>query len=180
TEINVAYSGPKRHHHNLQHLEFMFYEFDLVEDQVNDKISFQLAIFYHDLVYNVKKKDNEEKSADLAFEQLLEMGYPAEKCNFVKSMIQATKRHEISANQDINLLLDIDMAVLGMDWVSYFKYTQHIRKEYKIYPEFIYRKGRREILNHFLEMDHLFKTKFYRDKFEEQARKNIAQELDLL
>ena len=179
-ELVAAYSGKKRHYHNLKHIEMMYSEFDRSNDLISDRDSFQFAIIYHDIIYNVTKNDNEEKSGQLACERLIDMGYPKNKIQVVQKMIQATKSHNIADNADTNLLVDIDMAVLGYDWEIYKLYAQNVRKEYSIYPDFMYKKGRREVLRYFLNMDKIYKTEKYQDLYETKARTNIQQEMNEL
>jgi predicted metal-dependent HD superfamily phosphohydrolase len=66
---------------------------------------------------------------------------------------------------------------LGYTWDKYREYCQQVRKEYAIYPDFLYNPGRKKALQHFLDMDVIFKTGFFRNKYEIQARKNIVQEI---
>lgn len=79
-----------------------------------------------------------------------------------------------------NYLLDVDLSVLGKDTQTYLGYTKQIRKEYSIYPDFLYNLGRKKVLQHFLELENIFKTEDFRDKYESQARKNIEFEISIL
>jgi predicted metal-dependent HD superfamily phosphohydrolase len=69
---------------------------------------------------------------------------------------------------------------LGQHWENYLAYAKDVRKEYSIYPDFIYKPGRKKILNHFLKMKRIFKTEFFFAKFEETAKENLNRELGLL
>ncbi|GAB5525289.1 MAG: hypothetical protein Roseis2KO_31610 [Roseivirga sp.] len=81
---------------------------------------------------------------------------------------------------DTNYLTDIDLSVLGAAPEVYQNYTVAIRKEYSIYPGFLYKRGRKKVLKHFLEMEHIFKTELFREKYEDRARKNLQAELNSL
>jgi len=89
-------------------------------------------------------------------------------------------RSESSDQEDTNYLLDADLSVLGKDFETYLKYTQNIRKEYSIYPDFLYKPGRKKVLKHFLELESIFKTEYFKEKYEARAKENIAKELQLL
>jgi predicted metal-dependent HD superfamily phosphohydrolase len=180
SELKDAYEAKNRFYHNLEHISFMLQEAEKSKLEINDQDSFLYAIYYHDIIYDVKRQDNELKSAELALERLLELGYQQDRASFVADMIVATKTHEASAKNDINLLLDIDMAILGQPWDDYKSYTDNIRKEYKIYPKPIYKKGRRGVLNQFLKTDKIYKTAKYQQLFEVRARENISRELKML
>lgn len=178
-EIEAAHNNKKRVYHSLTHLENLFLELEPIKDQIEDWDTVSWAVFYHDIVYNVRKQDNEERSADLAVERLQAIGYPTRKVERCKAQIIATKSHAVSNDQDANLLTDADLSILGKDWDTYSAYFKAIRKEYKIYPKVLYNPGRKKVLTHFLEMDQLFKTDYFRELYEEQARQNIEQELKL-
>lgn len=95
-------------------------------------------------------------------------------------MILATKLHEISQDNDTNYFIDADLAILGRGQYEYQKYTEQIREEYSIYPDFMYNNGRKKALQHFLQMDAIYKTDYFFEKYEKQARLNISNELETL
>jgi predicted metal-dependent HD superfamily phosphohydrolase len=179
-EIENNYSAKSRHYHNLQHLENMFEEIDAVRNQIEkfDNISF--SIFYHDIIYDASSKLNEEKSADIAKERLEILGVNKDDIQNIHDQILATKSHKKSDNKDTNFLLDADLSILGKSSQVYLEYTKQIRKEYSIYPDFLYKPGRKKVLQHFLELESIFKTEYFRGKYEIQAKKNIEFELKSL
>ncbi|WP_396596433.1 hypothetical protein [Dokdonia sp. R86516] len=177
-EIEKCYSSKSRHYHNLEHLENMISDLEHVESQVNNINALLFSIYYHDIVYKANQSDNEHKSA-LVFKERIS----ATSFNHIEEcvvQIEATKEHQLSSDNDINILLDLDLSILGKSENEYSKYSQNIRKEYKIYPDFMYRKGRKKVLNHMLELDSIFKTSFFKDKYEIQAISNLRSELDIL
>ncbi len=180
SEIEDHYSSKGRHYHTLQHLQNMYSQLQLVEEKMLDWNTVLFALFYHDLIYKSTAKDNEEQSAVIAVNRLQQIQYPAEKAEQCKQMILATKSHSISTNTDINYFTDADLSILGADWPEYEAYTKAIRKEYSIYPDLLYKPGRRKVLQHFLDMKSIYKTEFSQNKYEAIARENIQRELQLL
>ena len=89
-----------------------------------------------------------------------------DKVELCKNQILATKSHIKSTDRDTNYLTDADLSVLGQNWQTYSLYYKNVRKEYSIYPDFVYNPGRKKVLNHFLSMDKIFKTDFFYKKFE--------------
>ena len=176
-EIEKTYSRKSRRYHNLQHLETLFEEIEHVKDKIKNFNTISFSIFYHDVIYNATSKLNEEKSADVAKERLEILGLNNEDLQQVYEQILATKSHQKSENEDTNFLLDADLSVLGKSNEVYSEYTKQIRKEYSIYPDFLYKPGRKKVLQHFLELESIFKTEFFRNKYEIQARENIEYEL---
>lgn len=136
-----------------------------------------VALFYHDLVYNIGRKDNEEKSALRAEAVLQNLGVDPEKVYLCQEMILATKAHHPHATEPINFFTDADLAILGAPAEVYEQYIANIRKEYSLYPGFLYNPGRKKVVTHFLNMSRIFKTDFFFQELEEQARINLAGEL---
>ena len=180
SEIRSNYSRSKRHYHNLTHLDNLFEQLLPIRSQIEHWQALIFSIAYHDIVYNTLKKDNEERSAALAYDRmtLLELSLPLrEKCRL---QILATKHHRLTEDADTNYFTDADLSILGSDRESYLNYTKQIRKEYGNFPDIVYKPGRKKVLKHFLEMDNIFKTKYFQDKFEDQAKANIVAELKSL
>lgn len=179
-EIENEHTDSSRHYHNLNHLNHLYDQLLKVKSEIKDWQTVILAIVYHDVVYKSTKSNNEEKSAEFATKRLQELEVPQVLIERVQEIILATKSHNISTKHDINLFTDADISILGQDWESYLVYTQQIRKEYAIYPDIMYKAGRKKVLTHFLEMNRLYKTAFFFDLYEETARLNIKKELRLL
>ena len=180
SEIEKRYSEKGRHYHNLLHLENMFKEIEAVKDKISNFTVVSFSVFYHDIVYNATSKSNEEKSALLAETRLAELNLNNDLINAVSTQILATKFHQKSEDEDTNYLLDADLSILGKDLESYLAYTQMIRKEYSIYPDLLYKPGRKKVLKHFLELNSIFKTDYFKEKYEVRAKKNISTEIRLL
>ena len=176
---------------------------------INDKNTVELAIFYHDIVYNPLRQDNEHQSGVVARTLLLKKGVATLtrsqdhsfdevqkllpdhqarledrsvselKSQKIYDYILATKSHQTGNedDEDLHLLLDLDLAILGTDSENYREYTRQIRKEYWMFPGPVYRAGRRKAMAHFLEQPRIFKTDHYFERLEEQARQNITSEL---
>jgi predicted metal-dependent HD superfamily phosphohydrolase len=179
-EIEIEHSKKNRHYHTLSHLENLLKQLSAVKNNIQNWNSILFCIYYHDFVYNVFKKDNEEKSASFAEKRMLEIGVPLNLISICKNQIIATKQHQLSADSDTNYFLDADLSILGMPWDEYEMYAKNVRKEYRYYPSLLYNSGRKKILNHFLSMETIFKTNYFFEKFEFQSKQNIQKEIDFL
>ncbi|REC76769.1 hypothetical protein DRF60_12805 [Chryseobacterium elymi] len=179
-EIEKKYSRKNRYYHDLFHLQNMFMELESVKNRIEDFFTLSFSVFYHDVIYDASSKSNEERSASYAAERLHKMGLPQTIISKIEDQILATKSHQKSDDADTNYLLDADLSILGKDSVIYFDYTRKIRKEYALYPDLLYKPGRKKVLKHFLELESIFKTEHFKDKYEQQARENLAAELKLL
>ncbi|MDI9257939.1 HD domain-containing protein [Flavobacterium sedimenticola] len=176
-EIFTKYSEPKRQYHNIAHLESIVAELNEVKDKIQDWDTVLFAAFYHDIIYKASSSSNEEDSAKLAMQRLTEIKYPAEKIAKCAQLIIATKNHHLSEDADTNWLIDADLAVLGQNPETYQAYADNIREEYTLYPDFLYNSGRKKALQHFLKMPNIYKTEYFSNKYEKQARINIQNEL---
>jgi predicted metal-dependent HD superfamily phosphohydrolase len=180
-EIETAYSKKNRYYHNLEHISNMINSSIIFKSKIDDLTTMQLAIFYHDIVYSIKNKDNEEKSSLFAEKSLKQLKFSKELIEKCKHYIIATKKHTNTLNNnDLNYFLDFDLEILSAPWNKYLEYSKEIRKEYYIYPDILYKPGRKKVLQHFLRQDNIYKTKEFRNKFENLARQNLIQELELL
>ncbi len=95
TEIEMGYSQKKRYYHNLDHLTYMLRLAKEHGEELEDWDVLLFSIFYHDIVYNVKRKDNEDKSAKLAAEKLALLGLESKRIDRCKSQIQSYKAPRI-------------------------------------------------------------------------------------
>ena len=180
TEIEKNYSSKKRHYHTLHHLDSLLAQLTDVKGEIQNWNTILFTIYYHDIVYNSLKSDNEEKSAELAKKRMKQISVSSDTIEFCKNQILATKSHIKSSDSDTNYFTDADLSVLGQTWETYSLYYKNVRKEYSIYPDFVYNPGRKKVLNHFLSMDRIFKTDIFYNKFEMQAKHNLQKEIELL
>jgi predicted metal-dependent HD superfamily phosphohydrolase len=179
-EVEKCYSDKKRHYHTLQHLHNLLNDLIGLQPDLENWHAVLFALYYHDIIYNPLKSDNEVKSSALAESHMKNLSVADETITRCKGHILATKSHIESPDTDTNFFTDADLAVLGAPWDIYSKYYQDVRKEYSIYPDLIYNPGRKKVLKHFLEMNRIFKTGFFYDRFEVQARQNLVREIDML
>lgn len=179
-EIEDNYSEKKRHYHTLQHLENLLPLLLQVKENIKDWNTILFSFYYHDVVYNALKRNNEEKSAEFAQSRMQLIGAPGPMIEKCVQQILFTKDHLFSDDNDTNFFTDADLSVLGQDWGVYENYFKQVRKEYSLFPDLIYIPGRKKVLRHFLQMERIFKTDFFFNKFELPAKQNLQKELDLL
>lgn len=177
SEIENKYSEKGRHYHNLEHLENMFSELDFVKDKISNFSLISFSVFYHDVIYDATSTINEEKSAEFAELRLKKLNVSQDPIEKISAQIIATKSHQQSEDNDTNYLLDADLSILGKDLETYLDYTKNIRKEYFIYPDLLYKPGRKKVLKHFLELENIFKTEIFKKKYEVRAKENILFEI---
>lgn len=176
----AAYTAPERHYHNLEHLTEMFRVAGRLALNTDDPSAVQLAIWFHDAVYDPRAKDNESRSGELAVDLLGPIGVPASTIERIVRLIRATAHLDSSdppADRDTAVILDADLAILGAAPERYQRYAGDIRKEYAWVPEEDYRKGRAAVLSRFLARPRIYAHLIMFEEGEQQARANLAAEL---
>lgn len=180
-EIHKKYTSSHRHYHNLVHISDLLRLSCEYDQYLQDKDLVSFSIFYHDIIYNVLRKDNEPRSAVLAVKRLTALGVPVEKREAVKLFIEATQTHTIPDTTphktDLAFFLDFDMAILAAPWEQYYVYTSRVRKEYRVYPDIVYKAGRKQFLQRSLQAATIFHTPVFKKQYEAQARANMEKEL---
>ncbi|MDR6967490.1 putative metal-dependent HD superfamily phosphohydrolase [Flavobacterium arsenatis] len=174
-ELKKAYTKKERHYHNITHLVEMIACYETYKNQLQFPNELLYSIFYHDIIYKSTRKDNELKSAVLAVGLLPDNTSINKQVIF--DMILATKDHISKGVEDEKWLIDFDLRILAKDWEDYQVYYKQIRKEYSIYPDFLYNPGRKKALEDFLEKDFIYQTESFRELFEAKARENIKKEI---
>ncbi|ESQ90791.1 hypothetical protein ABAC460_08145 [Asticcacaulis sp. AC460] len=174
-DIAAAYSEPHRYYHSLSHIAAVAAQFDSVQDGFEDPDQALLALFFHDIVYDPARRDNEAVSA-----QRLRDALPGIDVDRACRHILATQAHLPSDDPDTNLVLDIDMSVLGAEWPDYLAYARGVYREYvPVYGPEAYAAGRVALfLNPTLERDHIFLTSAFADR-DAQAKQNLIAEREL-
>lgn len=183
-EIVNCYSGRHRHYHNLNHIAYLYTWLDEYIDKIINPAVIGFAILYHDVVHDADSLDNEDQSAEFAEAHLRQLNVNQGLINNTKTFIKATKDHRIpggiSLHNDLSFFLDFDMAILGVNEEMYKLYSEKIRQEYSIYPDPLYKAGRKLALQKVLALDNIFTTNKFREVMEQKARQNINRELSLL
>lgn len=172
-----AYSADGRFYHTTRHLvELLKF---LHQYPVTQPAAYWAA-FYHDYIYIAGNKDNEILSAKIANAQLQDLGVQRQIIDQTCQLIEATTKHQATGIEWMDAFLDADMAILGTNEQTYKIYVANVRKEYKKIPPFLFNSGRRKFLQHCLENKRLFLTDWFFERFEIQARKNLAWELTII
>jgi predicted metal-dependent HD superfamily phosphohydrolase len=138
----------------------------------------RLAIWWHDVIYDPTRSDNEEQSADLAREHLAMLRAPPALIDSVAELILMTTNHwEGSSAGDGDFFLDADIAILGAPPSTYDAYAAGVRREYIWASDPAFRPGRAAFLTAALARSRLFRTNEFEDAYAAQAHANMNREL---
>jgi dimethylargininase len=174
------YGESSRHYHTAQHLAEVFGHWDRVKRHAARPAEAEVALWYHDAIYDAQRSDNEERSAALAREVLVRAGVAPAAGPRVEALILATRHAAAPEADDAALVVDVDLAILGEREARFEEYERQVREEYAWVPGFIYRRKRTEVLQRFLARPSIYTTAEMRSWGEVRARANLERSLSRL
>lgn len=170
----AAYQEPQRHYHSQQHLGECLVHFEQVRHLANQPGEVAIALWFHDAVYDVRGKSNERQSADWALRTLAACGASQATQQRVEHLIMSTQHDTMPTQLDEQLLVDIDLAILGATPERFAEYDKQVSTEYSWVPGIVYAIKRKRVLRAFLDRPHIYHTPYFRERYEAQARANLA------
>lgn len=179
-QLAAAYAEPVRAYHNASHISDCLAELDRSRDLASRPDLVEAALWFHDAVYQPGRSDNEERSAQLAAEFLRSGGVAPECWQRIADLIMATRDHDASDDPDVQLLCDIDLAILGRDPPVFDDFERRIRAEYAWVPAPLYRASRSTVLAGFLTRNAIYQTSRFAARYESRARQNLGRALSRL
>ena len=180
SDLAARYAEPHRAYHTLQHLRECFVQLEPVTDLAEHLAEVQLALWFHDAIYDTRGHDNEERSARWAREALLAAGVDREPAERVERLVLATKHDATPEGADARLLVDVDLSILGADGARFREYEAQIRLEYAWVPDTTFRERRAQVLTRFLARPSIYSTSRLAARLEQQARSNLSRSLQQL
>ena len=176
-ELTARYSEPHRKYHTMQHLGECFEKLQELRALAQKPAEIELALWFHDAIYDTKRKDNEEKSAEWAQASVLAAHLPAEVGDRVGKLVMVTRHNALPETVDEQILVDVDLSILGASPERFDEYEKQVRAEYSWVPGPLFRRERRKILEGFLKQRTLFQTREFITAYEPQARRNLQRSL---
>lgn len=177
-QLVAAYSEPHRRYHTLQHLRECLAHFEVAGSLAQRPAEVELALWFHDAVYDATRADNEARSAAWARAAVLAAGCDAPVADRVAALVLATKDHVPPDDlPDAALLLDIDLSILGTSYARFDEYGRQIRAEYAHVQDAAFAAGRRRVLESFAQRPRIYFTEAFHDALEKRARENLQRAL---
>lgn len=174
-ELVRRYREPQRAYHTLDHIRDCLFQLDQVRDLAEHADEIEVALWCHDVIYDPHVADNELRSAAWAEKILREGDVSADVTARVQSLILATQHHTPPQRLDATLIVDIDLSSLGHTAAEFDRYHAAIRQEYRWVPEAPYCEARAKVLESFLARPAIYQTAWFHDRYEAQARQNLAR-----
>lgn len=176
-ELQRRYAEPQRHYHTMQHLGECLTWFEREKALAEHPGEVALALWFHDAIYDVHAHDNEARSADWAREALLEAGADGDAAGRVHALVMATRHDAVPEGRDAELLIDIDLSILGAERPRFDEYERQVQTEYAFVPDEVRLPRRRAILQRFLDRKAIYATARMHALLEAQARANLKRSI---
>jgi predicted metal-dependent HD superfamily phosphohydrolase len=174
--IAHRYAEPHRAYHDLAHVVACVEAMAPVRRSLADPFAAELALWYHDAVYDPRRSDNEEASAALAAAELAPR-LPAPTVARVAAGILATRHPSQPTDADARYVVDADLAILGAEPAAFDGYESAVRREYAFVPDAAFARARRAALEALLARDRIYLTDAFAARFEQRARANLARSI---
>jgi predicted metal-dependent HD superfamily phosphohydrolase len=176
-DLIARYTEPHRHYHTARHLEECFAELANVRAEAERPAEVELALWFHDAIYEPKRHDNEERSAEWARRVAVDAGLDASVADRVAALVMATRHNALPDGADARVLVDVDLAILGAAEERFDEYERGVRQEYAWVPAIVFRRERRKLLERILARPRIFQTRHLSETREQRARDNLARSL---
>ena len=176
-ELQRRYGEPQRRYHTMQHLGECLAWFEREKALAERPGEVALALWFHDAVYDVRAHDNEARSADWARQALRAAGAGDAAADRVHALVMATRHDAVPEGRDAELLIDIDLSILGAERARFDEYEQQVGAEYAFVPLEVRLTRRREILQRFLDRPALYATPRMHALLEARARLNLQRSI---
>jgi predicted metal-dependent HD superfamily phosphohydrolase len=174
--VHAAWSAASRRYHNIEHLVDCLRELDASDARGPAVELAELALWYHDVVYQPLASDCEERSARALLDDAATLAIPDASAKLAADLVRATahaRARDASSSPAADLVVDIDLSILGRDFLRFMDYEYAVEEEYSSVPTVVFRSGRRTFLTALLDRPYIFRTEHFRGRYEQRARRQI-------
>ncbi|MEM8923385.1 MAG: hypothetical protein AAGD35_07760 [Actinomycetota bacterium] len=190
--VLAAYRRPDRYYHTIEHglevadtVRALATAFDgddadreaLDGDDLDDVL---LAAWTHDAVYDRDERNNEQRSAALAWELALLLGFDLGRADAVADLVLVTTHTTPPTDHRQRMICDADLSVLAKPWDDYADDVANIRAELGITDGDQWRATRTRMLGFFERRPSLYLLPEAVRRWETVARANQRNERRLL
>lgn len=174
-KIKEDYSD-NRHYHTLEHVNNVLNSLNLfTELDAEDRLLLKYVAWFHDIVYDPTKTNNENESGIVFVNFALEFGFLFDFAKEGHKLILLTD-HKSDINSHLGKII-CDCDLVGFSFSNFLERSELVRKEYSHINDEQWKKGRLLFLKSMLDKEHIFKTVRFRKLYETEARNNINEEI---
>jgi predicted metal-dependent HD superfamily phosphohydrolase len=172
-ELCGRYAEPYRRFHNLDHIRDCLQRFDEVAELLDDPDAVELALWFHDAVYEVGATTNERRSAERFID--LSAGASFGFRHHVCGLIMATRHTRLIHGNDRRFMVDIDLSGFGVPWDDFIRNGARLREECAHQTDAQYLAGQVVFLSRLQRRPRFFFSDHFHDLYEAQARDNLTR-----
>jgi predicted metal-dependent HD superfamily phosphohydrolase len=178
-DLKKRYSESHRRYHTPAHIAHCLKLFDLSRHKMDEPDTVEMSIWFHDVIYDAKASDNEERSAKY-FSQTCGQDIDGQLQSKVRDLIIATIHKELPLTPDGKYMVDIDLSSFGLPWDKFFQDSEAVREEFSHLNDAEFYSAQKKFLESLLAREHFCFTEFFRQRHEKTARENIQRYLESL
>ncbi len=178
-DLKERYSEGHRRYHTPAHIAHCLKLFDLARDKMDNPDAVEMSIWFHDVIYDARASDNEERSAKY-FVDICGNDVDEKFRSKVHDLIIVTIHKELPLTPDEKFMVDIDLSSFGLAWDRFLKDSEAVREEFRHLSDEEFYPAQKEFLQSLVARKNFCFTEFFRNRHEKRARQNIARYLDQL
>ena len=173
-ELDALYREPHRRYHTSAHVEHCLRCFDLAADRMDEPDAVEMALWFHDAVYDVPTEENELRSAELFAARAGGRGSEWFRSK-VHRLIMVTTHRKPPETLDESFIVDIDLSSFGLPWEEFLRDSLAVREEFPLVPDAEFYPRHRKFVESIVARPAFCFTEFFRNRHEARARKNIER-----
>lgn len=177
-ELGRRYAAPGRHYHSPRHIHQCLRQLDAAWEEIANPFWVELALWFHDAIYDTKAKDNEARSADLFLSYAGDM--PCRSRQAVSRLIMATVHPNEPVCPDEQAIVDIDLMSFALPWPEFLRDSRDVRAEFDHMAHEDFVAGQCNFLRLLLARKQFYLTPYFHQHFEHKARANLERYLTLM
>ncbi len=170
-DLSARMNSAGRRFHNLGHIDDCLRRFDEIAPRLDDRDAVELGLWFHDAVYEPGDPTNERRSAELFLRQ--SVGARGLLRRRVTALILTTKRDRTPRSNDCKFIDDIDLAGFGAPWDDFMRNGELLRREFAKQSDADYNRGLSSFLMGLRRRPRFFRTDYFAQRLEKQARNNV-------
>ena len=174
-ELDALYAEPHRRYHTAAHIEYCLRQFDLAADQMDEPDAVEMALWFHDAIYDMPGKENELRSAELFAARADGRGSEYFRSRVHELIMATTHREPPPQTLDESFMVDIDLSSFGLPWEEFLRDSRAVRAELPHLPDAEFCSKQQKFLESLVARSEFCFTDFFRDRHEARARENIER-----
>ena len=174
-ELEALYREPHRRYHTAAHIEHCLGQLDLGAGRMDEPDAVEMALWFHDAIYDVPGPENELRSAELFAARAAGRGSERFRSKVHRLIMATCHLDPPPATLDESFMIDIDLSSFGLPWEEFLRDSRAVRAELPHLTDAEFHPRQRKFLESLLSRPVFCFTEFFRDRHQARARANIER-----